>query len=279
MKGMVKRASALASLALLLGAVPARADQTIVEIDWTTTAPMSGHVEGTAVVVEAGDEGGLFPLIAVERPAVEGDGYTLAGEVRYSGVDGLGYLEMWSVFEDGSRYFSRTLDDQGPLAAISGTSGWRPFELPFYLDGGSPPERLEINVALPGAGQVQVGPLRLLPLEAAASTGWWSDRTAGLAGGIAGSVMGVLGGTVGMLVARRRARGFVTATMAAFGMVGILLLIAAGAAVASSQPYAVWYPLALLGGLLVLLSVSLRPVIRRAYVDAELRRMRAMDQA
>ena len=51
----------------------------------------------------------------MEAPAVTGDSYAITGKVAYEGVEGDGYLEMWSVFPDGSRYFSRTLDDAGPL--------------------------------------------------------------------------------------------------------------------------------------------------------------------
>jgi hypothetical protein len=277
-KTRIALASLLSGLAVLWTG-PAWADQPVVEIDWSQTAPVSGRVEDHAVVVEAGRKGGIFPLTAVEEPAVGGEGYALIGEVRYSGVVGSGYLEMWSVFPDGSRYFSRTLATEGPLAAMTGTSDWRPFELPFYLQGSPPPERLEINVVLPGAGEVTVGPLQVAPVGAVSSTGWWSDRTAGLIGGIAGSLLGVLGATLGLLVSRRRARGFVVGTTIGFGIIGAGLLIAGAVAVATSQPYAVWYPLMLLGGLLTVFSFVLRVLASRAYTDAEMRRMRAMNHA
>jgi len=278
----VKRKMALASLLAglaLLWTRPAWAGQPVVEIDWSQTAPTSGRVVGDAVVVSAGQRGGVFPLTAVEGPAVGGDGYAIVGEVQYSGVVGRAYLEMWSVFSDGSRYFSRTLDDEGPLAAMKGASDWRPFELPFYLQDAAPPDRLEINVVLPSAGEIRVGPLQVIPVGPESGTGWWSDRTAGLLGGIAGSVLGLLGATLGLLVSRRRARGFVVGTTIAFGILGAGLIIAGAVAVAVSQPYAVWYPLLLLGGLLMMMSFVLRLIARRAYTDAELRRMRAMNQA
>jgi hypothetical protein len=144
----VKRKIALASLLsglALLWARPGWAGQPVMEIDWSQTAPTSGHVVDDAVVVRAGQRGGAFPLTVVEGPAVGGDGYAIMGDVQYSGVVGHAYLEMWSVFPDGSRYFSRTLDDEGPLAAMTGTSDWRSFELPFYLQGAVPPDRLEIT--------------------------------------------------------------------------------------------------------------------------------------
>ncbi|HEV8681685.1 MAG TPA: hypothetical protein VGS09_02770 [Actinomycetota bacterium] len=165
------------------------------------------------------------------------------------------------------------------MAAMKGASDWRPFELPFYLQDAAPPDRLEINVVLPSAGEIRVGPLQVVPVGPESGTGWWSDRTAGLLGGIAGSVLGLLGATLGLLVSRRRARGFVVGTTIAFGILGAGLIIAGAVAVAVSQPYAVWYPLLLLGGLLMMMSFVLRLIARRAYTDAELRRMRAMNQA
>jgi hypothetical protein len=277
-KSKIALASLLAGLSLP-GAPVAWAGQPVVEVDWSKTAPASGRVEDETVVVRAGDRGGVFPLTTVDGSSIGGQGYAVVGEVRYEDVAGRAYLEMWSVFPDGSRYFSRTLDDEGALAAITGTSDWRPFELPFYLQGAPPPDRLEINVVLPSAGEVRVGPLRVVPFGALSSTGWWSDRTAGLVGGIAGSVVGLLGGTLGLLVSRRRARGFVVGTTVAFGVLGAGLVLAGAVSVAMSQPYAVWYPLLLMGGLLMILSFVLRAVARRAYTDAELRRMRAMNQA
>jgi hypothetical protein len=88
----------------------------------------------------------------------------------------------------------------------------------------------------------------------------------------------VLGGTLGLLVSRRRARGLVVGTTIAFGVLGAGLVLTGAVAVAVSQPYAVWYPLLLMGGLLMVMSFVLRAVARRAYTDAELRRMRAMNE-
>jgi hypothetical protein len=184
---------------------------------------------------------------------------------------------MWSVFPDGARYFSRTLADRGPQAVISGDSEWRDFELPFYLRGSSQrPVRLEVDLVLPGAGQVWIGPLELTT-PGATSSAWWSERTGGWVGGIGGSLIGVTGAVLGVLVARGRGRRAVLATMVALIAAGAGLLVAGAVALALSQPYAVYYPL-LLGGIIILavFGSGFRRV-RRAYEEAELRRMRAMD--
>jgi hypothetical protein len=227
--------------------------------------------------VSAPASGGTFPLGTIEQPQVPADGYAVVGRIRYEGVEGQGFLEMWSEFADGSRYFSRTLAGEGPEALLSGSSGWRDFELPFFLDGAPPPRGLEIGVVLPGAGTVEVGPLDLVSLGAGDGA-WWSDRTAGLAGGIAGSVIGIFGALIGWLVSRGRARSFTLGAMRAGVAFGVALLLLGAVAVAVSQPYAVVYPTLLSGVILVAVFGGLLPTARRAYAEHELRRMRALDQ-
>ena len=137
------------------------------QINWATSAPASGQVVDGNAQVSADGSGGLFPLIAVDAPDLGRVGFSVRGRVRYSDVAGSGYLEMWSVFADGGRYFSRTLGAEGPMAVVTGTSDWRPFELPFFLEGAAPPSRLEINVVLPGSGTVEIGPLEVVRLAEA----------------------------------------------------------------------------------------------------------------
>jgi hypothetical protein len=55
-------------------------------------------------------------------------------------------------------------------------------------------------------------------------------------------------------------------------------LLAVGlVALALGQPYAVWYPLLLMGVLDPVLAFSLLPSARRRFEEIELRRMRALD--
>ena len=252
--------------------------QPIARVDWrvSTGAAASGSVRDDALEVRASSAGAALPITVIEKPAVGGEGYAVRGNVQYDGVQGQGFLEMWSVFPDGSRYFSRTLAEQGPQGTLSGSSDWRPFELPFHLDGGPPPERLEIGIVLPGSGTVEIGPLELVSLDASQGA-WWSDRAGGLVGGIVGSAIGVLGGILGWLVARRRARAFTLGAMKAAVAAGALLLGVGAVALATSQPYGVTYPILLAGVILVGVFGGLLPGARRAYADHELRRIRALD--
>lgn len=273
------RSLILAGAVLAALAPSASASDASMKVDWRQTAPLSGRVVGDAVEVTSSGSGGTFPLVVITDPVIHGDAYALTGRIRYRGVVGTGLLEMWSVFSDGARFFSRTLADRGPQAVISGDSEWRDFELPFFLRGSSRrPVRLELDLVLPGAGRVWTGPLELTSPGATGSA-WWSDRTGGLIGGIGGSLIGMTGAVVGILVARGRGRRAVLATMVALIVAGGGLLVAGVVALALSQPYSVYYPL-LLGGIVTVAVFGLAfRRARRAYEDVELRRMRAMDTA
>jgi len=219
-------------------------------------------------------------VFAVETPAVAGDSYAITGWVSYEGVEGDGYLEMWSEFADGSRYFSRTLDVAGPLAKLNGSSPGRAFTLPFFLAPDAPrPIRLEVDVVLPAGGHVVVRGLRFEPDASAPRTpgAWWSPKAGGWIGGLAGSAVGILGALIGTLCSLGRGRRFVLTGLVTIGISGLLLLAVGGAALALGQPYEVWYPLVLMGLLDPVLAFSLLPSARRRFEAVELRRMQALD--
>lgn len=99
---------------------------------------------------------------------------------------------------------------------------------------------------------------------------------------IPGTMLGVFGGTWGTLVgvcaSRGRARGLVHGLFLV-GVVACAALAFTGvAALLAGQPYGIWYGFGFPGLLgLVLLLAVLRPVMRRAYEQAEFRRMQAQD--
>ena len=282
MTSRLRRAAALAVLVALASASAVAADEPVKTIDWTVTAPASGSVVDGAVRITADATGGSFPLVALAAPDLGRQGYEVRGNVRYSSVSGTGYLEMWSVFPDGGRYFSRTLDTTGSMAALTGTSDWRPFELPFFLQGGVPPTRLEINVVLPGGGSVDVGPLQIAKLAAGdvgRNGAWVSDQMLGAVGAVVGSMIGLLGATVGVLAGRGRGRRFVLRAMTGVVVVGVGLIGLAGVALVVGQPSSVVALAALTGSICVIAFGAALPRVRRTYAEAELRRMRAMDRA
>jgi hypothetical protein len=185
---------ASAGIALLVATRAVAAQE--LTIDWSRTVVPGGVVRsgegpgGTPALELHATASGPTSLhvVTIDHPPIAGPRFAVAGQVRYQGVEGQGYLEMWTVLPDGQRFFSRTLAAQGPLAALRGESNWRRFELPFDLSGASQaPSRLEINLVLTGRGTVWLGPIHLAQAFATAGTVqgvWWSERVGTLVGTI-----------------------------------------------------------------------------------------------
>jgi hypothetical protein len=218
----------------------------IATVSWDRATPRSGDVVGDEVRIQSSADGGTFPLVSFAPTIPRGDGYVVEGRIRYAGVAG----------------------------RITGDSDWREFQLPFSTNGGPSPARVDINLVLPGSGTVEIGPLRVVSLGGSA---WWSDRTAGLLGASAGVMIGLLGATVGVLAARRKARRFVLSTMVVLVCLGVASLVAGTVALVRHQPYAVVYPLFLLGVIGVGVFASGYRGVRRGFEEAELRKMHALD--
>jgi hypothetical protein len=158
---------------------------------------------------------------------------------------------------------------------VEGTVNWdrQSFRVSRLLADGSLPERLELELSLPGRGTIYFRPIKLIGDR----TNWWSPEQAGMVGGIGGAVIGCFGGLLGCLAGMGKARGFVLGMTKMLIGLGILLTIAGLAAVALKQPYAVWYTLLLPGGILTLVFwVNLYPIKKR-YDDMEIRRMTSVD--
>jgi hypothetical protein len=139
-----------------------------------------------------------------------------------------------------------------------------------------------LNLFLPGRGTVYLGPITMVqtdgPLIAVANPGaWWSDRTAGIVGGLGGAVVGCLVTLLAWMTGRAKGRSFVLGTLTILIGIGAILVLAAMGALALKQPYAVWFPLGLVGLLLgSILPARLRQS-RKAYEETELRRMASVD--
>jgi hypothetical protein len=217
------------------------------------------------------------PLVVIDDPPIQGDSYQITGTVEHRGVEGEGYLELWSHFPGGARYFSRTLDESGPMAKLRGDSRARSFVLPFFLEAGGPrPTKLEVDVVLPAAGHVTLRDLRFVGEAGSSAPGaWWGPREAGLVGGIGGSVVGVAGALIGTLCSLGLARRLVETLLAALLVAGALGLAGGVVALALGQPYEVWYPLLLGGGIDLALAIGLRPTVRKRYEAAALRHVQA----
>lgn len=106
---------------------------------------------------------------------------------------------------------------------------------------------------------------------------WWSPRAAGLIGGIGGSIVGILGGIIGGLGGAGKARKFVIGTLYFECGLGIVSLVLGIAALIARQGYAVYYPLLLLGFLMIVIPISVLPGVRKRYEEIEMRKMKAQD--
>jgi hypothetical protein len=218
----------------------------------------------------------------LDRPPVAGPRYAVTGQVRYDAVEAPSYLEMWNLFPNGGQYFTRTLGESGAMQKLVGSSGWRSFALPFDATGAPPPNRLVLNVVLAGRGRVELGPLTLVDQGAGRADGpgaAWTDRAGGLIGGLGGALIGCLGALVGVLTSLGRARRLAMALTLGLIVVGAISLVGGLIALAGAQPYAVFYPLLLIGVLSSAVPLGLLPTIRRRYAEIELRMMRAHDIA
>ena len=168
-------AARLATTVLLSGLVSAGVAAGATELKWDMLQKESRVVTGTVLPPETegsfhilritGGDAATQTVLPLDKPAIDGPRYALAGQVRYEGIEGIGYLEMWSHFPDGGRYFSRTLGDAGPMMKLQGTSGWRAFTLPFDATGAPAPTKLVFNVVLPGRGVVYLGSLQLVDVS------------------------------------------------------------------------------------------------------------------
>ena len=144
--------SSLTAIAFPIGAVAQE------EIEWTTSNALSGEVIDGELFLEV-HEAGTYPLLALDEPGVGPPRFALQTGIRHEAVEGVAFLEMWTILPDGSRYFTRTLADSGPMGVITGSSEDRPLLLPFELgEGGPTPSRLEISLVSEGPGRFWLRP-------------------------------------------------------------------------------------------------------------------------
>jgi len=108
---------------------------------------------------------------------------------------------------------------------------------------------------------------------------WWTVEQATWIGAIGGSAIGVVGGTlgaaVGVLAPRGVGRRVVIPLMVTLTLGGGVALVAGIVALILGQPYHVYYPLLLGGGVTGGVMGALIPTVRAAYRRAEQNRLGA----
>ena len=126
----------------------------------------AGGAEPFLRVVHRGGTGETFHLVTITAPAIRTARYGVRGLVRYENVVAGSYLEMWNQLPEGA-FFSRSLDESGPMGRLDGSSEWRPFLLPFFnREDGPPPNALVLNLVMAGNGTVEIGPIQLAQFDA-----------------------------------------------------------------------------------------------------------------
>jgi hypothetical protein len=276
----MKRKLVLAVLLFVSRREDAAAEKPLREISWVALRDQDALAEGSELqadgslsLVSRPEQGLNITLVEIPSPGITEDRYVVRGRVRYREVSGEGYLEMWNLFGDGGRYFTRTLEEAGPLQRIAGTSDWRDFGLYFDATGAAaPPEKLIIGLVLPGAGEVSISNLTLVELDTAMrleNPGHW--------GGIAGGILGVVGAILGSLAGAGRARTFVLAGFKALMVAGVAGLTLGIVALFRNAPYQTYYPLLLVSTIALAVPAFSLPGVRKRYEEIELRRMRALD--
>ena len=108
---------------------------------------------------------------------------------------------------------------------------------------------------------------------------WFDPAQAGVYFGIAGAALGTIGGILGAISGHCAPRGqgrrwVLGAYWALFGL-GCATVCLGGVALVSRQPYGVWWPFLLLGGIMAAVTGGLIPIVRRRYSEVECRRMQA----
>jgi len=108
---------------------------------------------------------------------------------------------------------------------------------------------------------------------------WWSQHASVLIGAIGGggggALAGIFGGLMGYLAPRGIGRTPMLGAHAALITCGVVALITGIVALAAGQPYHVYFPLLLGGGIVTIVMGSLFPVARLRYRQAEQRKFDA----
>jgi hypothetical protein len=130
---------------------------------------LQAFAPGKATITQSGiraDQGGwridatnqqTIRLFEVENPAVERCMLTYRAELKAEGLKGRAYLEMWCRLPGQGEFFSK-----GHQQAVSGTTNWGRYEVPFYLKRGQKPDLIKLNLAVEGAGTVWIRNIELM---------------------------------------------------------------------------------------------------------------------
>jgi hypothetical protein len=106
---------------------------------------------------------------------------------------------------------------------------------------------------------------------------WWGVQQGAWIGTIGGMAIGLLGGVIGTLCSLGKGGRLVMGLTRGLFVLGLICLAAGVIALARSQPYAVYYPLLLVGVVTAGVTGFLQSTVRRRFAEIEMRKMDSMD--
>ena len=259
------------------------------QLDWKSLREQGCLTQGVIVpsdsvtpfdslrVASTGGQQVTIQILALEDPGVRTRRFSLRGKLRHEEVSGRGYLELWAHFPGGEVSSVHTLSQDGPTRYLEGTSGWREFTLPLNAPPSwGTPNRLVLNVSLPGPGLVWLGPLSLV----SHAVGWRAtlrEHAWWIAAGVAATIVLAFEALLLGLARKGKARAAVTFGLIAAFALGACLL-AGGVVAATLRRLDLPLAQAVLAGLLVAGTAGVGLIwARRRYDQGELRKMDAMD--
>ena len=102
-------------------------------------------------------EGQTIRLFELENPDAEQCFVTYSATMKTEGLAGRAFLEMWCRLPGRGEFFSKGLNQ-----AITGTTDWASYEIPFYLKKGQRPDLIKLNLVIEGRGKVSMKDVQLL---------------------------------------------------------------------------------------------------------------------
>jgi hypothetical protein len=176
---LVSAAAFMAMSSVNFQAAPEEKGAVLRTISWSEVPLPSGAIRQdkpgnspTLLVKHDGAKALQLPLWKLEKPGITKKCYALRGKVRYKDVNGNGYFELWNEFPPekpgtpAPRYFSRSLAQTGPFSRMTGSSDWREVFIPFDASQAAEhPQALELNLSLPGEGEVEITSLVLVQFD------------------------------------------------------------------------------------------------------------------
>ena len=110
---------------------------------------------------------------------------------------------------------------------------------------------------------------------------WFSSQISGLVGGIGGALYGCLvgggGAFVGIFAGKGKFKKFILTYLFIIMAVSAILLCVGIFALATGQPYHVWYPFMFIGGMGAIQLPIFYIMTRKFYIKAELKKMNIDD--